>query len=366
MSLGECQSKCEHLSLSPLQPATAHELHLIYLAKGLQATTAIEGNTLTEEEVQKHLAGQLEVSPSREYLVQEVKNVESACNETLEAVEAGRPLELNVRRLKALNLKVLEKLDVGTEVVPGELRLYSVTVGNVYRGAPAEDCEYLLEKLFEWLEGGTFSPPDKMKSCGVSFAILKAILAHLYLAWIHPFGDGNGRTARLIEFQILLSSGVPAPAAHLLSNHYNQTRTEYYRQLDRASKSGGEVLPFIEYAAQGFLDGLKEQLTRVWGQNYEIAWRDYVYEVFRDKDGKSEVRQRLLALELSRREGPVSKADLAGLSPQLAQLYAQKTPKTLARDLDALLKRNLVILDQGAYRARKEIMLSFRPLTKAR
>lgn len=56
------------------------------------------------------------------------------------------------------------------------------------------------------------------------YAIFKAVVAHLYLAWIHPVGDGNGRTARLVEFQILLSSGVPSPAAHLLSNHYNQTR----------------------------------------------------------------------------------------------------------------------------------------------
>jgi Fic family protein len=88
------------------------------------------------------------------------------------------------------------------------------------------------------------------------YAILKAVVAHLYLAWIHPFGDGNGRTARLVEFQILLSSGVPSPAAHLLSNHYNQTRSEYYRQLDRASKSGGELAPFIEYGARGFVAGL--------------------------------------------------------------------------------------------------------------
>ena len=51
--------------------------------------------------------------------------------------------------------------------------------------------------------------------------IIKAIVAHLYIAWIHPFGDGNGRTARLLELQILLNSNIPTPAAHLLSNHYN-------------------------------------------------------------------------------------------------------------------------------------------------
>ncbi|WP_433223897.1 Fic family protein [Dactylosporangium sp. CS-047395] len=46
-------------------------------------------------------------------------------------------------------------------------------------------------------------------------AMIKAMLAHLYLAWIHPFGDGNGRTARLIESQLLLQAGVPVPAANV-------------------------------------------------------------------------------------------------------------------------------------------------------
>lgn len=36
-----------------------------------------------------------------------------------------------------------------------------------------------------------------------------AILAHLYLAWIHPFGDGNGRIARFLEFEIMLRAGIP-------------------------------------------------------------------------------------------------------------------------------------------------------------
>ena len=73
--------------------------------------------------------------------------------------------------------------------------------------------------------------------------ILSAILAHLYLAWIHPFGDGNGRSARLLEFGVLLTGRVPTVAAHLLANFYNDTRSEYYRQLRIASESGGDVVP---------------------------------------------------------------------------------------------------------------------------
>jgi len=47
---------------------------------------------------------------------------------------------------------------------------------------------------------------------------------------------------------------------HLLSNHYNQTRTEYYRQPRDASRGDGDTLPFLSYALQGFVDGLRQQL----------------------------------------------------------------------------------------------------------
>lgn len=68
MLLGEAQSRIDHLCGVPLRPMTAEMLHRVYLAKGAMATTAIEGNTLSEEDVLKHLDGRLEVPPSKEYL----------------------------------------------------------------------------------------------------------------------------------------------------------------------------------------------------------------------------------------------------------------------------------------------------------
>ena len=53
LSLGEAASKCEHISRVPLRPATAEMLQQLYLAKGAAATTAIEGNSLSEAEVLK-------------------------------------------------------------------------------------------------------------------------------------------------------------------------------------------------------------------------------------------------------------------------------------------------------------------------
>jgi len=198
----------------------------------------------------------------------------------------------------------------------------------------------------------------------MAFAMIKAMLSHLYLAWIHPFADGNGRTARLLEFQILISSGVPAPAAHLMSNHYNQTRTEYYRQLDQASRSGGDVLPFLAYAAQGFLDGLHDQLELIREQQWNVTWEKYVHDAFKDKWGENQDRKRRLVLDISRDSAervPVSK--LTELTPRTAKAYSKRTRRTLSRDINELLEMGLIDLNNDGVRARKELILAFLPQT---
>jgi Fic family protein len=244
-------------------------------------------------------------------------------------------------------------------VVPGEIRRHSVGVGR-YRGAPPKDCEYLLDRLCAWLEGPDFLPSPALD--GV-LPFLKALCTHLYLAWIHPFGDGNGRTARLIEFQILVASGVPSPAAHLLSNHYNQTRAEYYRHLDHSSRSGGDVLPFLLYATQGFADGLRQQIDVVRGQQWDVAWRNYVHEQFSGQKGAAADRRRRLVLDLSLATDAVPLQKLPEISPRLAAAYARKTLKTLTRDVNELVRANLIEKSERGYRARRETILAFLPVT---
>ncbi len=64
MTLGEIRSKCEHIAGVPLDRETATRLHLLYIARGVHATTAIEGNTLALEDVEKRVQGKLQEVPS--------------------------------------------------------------------------------------------------------------------------------------------------------------------------------------------------------------------------------------------------------------------------------------------------------------
>ena len=262
---------------------------------------------------------------------------------------------LRLTRIKELNVLVLHDLPLKEDVSPGQIRDYDVGVGR-YRGAPQQDCEYLLTKLCGWLNIESFLPNEELR---IASGVLKAIVAHLYLAWIHPFGDGNGRTARLVEFQLLLLSGVPTAAAHLLSNHYNLTRTEYYRQLDLASRSGGNVFPFIQYALQGLKDGLDEQLQTIRAQQFHVFWMNHVHSSFRHKVNPTDMRRRQLVVDLSEETEPVPIVRLRYLSPRIAEAYAGKTDRTIQRDVTVLESMNLIRRNSGGVEINRELMSAF-------
>lgn len=358
MLLGELMSKAEHLAGAPLQPGIAADLNRIYLSKGAHATTQIEGNTLSEEEVLRRVKNELELPPSQEYLGQEIDNIVSAHDLIMDDLKHGRPLTLTRERIELFNEIVLKDVPLKEGVVPGKIREDSVLVGNVYRGAPAEDCPYLVERLCEQLEGFRQDAPEHFRQ---AVAVLSALYAHLYIAWIHPFGDGNGRTARLVELQLLIQAGIPSLAAHLPSNFYMRTRTRYYQVLQETSrKPSYPWQAFIAYALQGFVEEMREQIKFVQAQQMWVSWVNFIHEVVRDGHGPTAMRQRHLMLDLP----PDTFTPITGipmLTARLAADYAGKTRRTVARDVNALEKEGLLVKGRSGVRPYIEQMQTFLP-----
>ena len=355
--IGEACAKCEHIANIPLAPDTAERLHTIYLVKGARATAAIEGNTLSEEDVSKLARGELRLPPSKEYLGAEVQNILDACNDMPSFAASARPLPpLSAKRVKELNAQVLRGRETDESVVPGETRRHEVGVYR-YRGALAQDCEYLLARMCDWLNEMDFA----ITRYQLAPAIIKAIIAHLYIAWIHPFGDGNGRTARLVERQILLSSGVPSPATHLLSNYYNETRAEYYRQLDRSSRAPDGAMGFMLYALQGFVDGLESQMVEIRGQIWRGMWTNYVHSRFQGRNGPVNSRRRRLAIALFDLDSPIPRREIRRLTTELAEAYSGKTDRTITGDLNVLSEMGLVERNREGAIANHSLLLAFLP-----
>ena len=254
MQLGEAVARTELIAGAPLEPAAAGRLHTAYMVKGALATIAVEGKTLEEEEIRKYLGPSLEMPPPEIYPEQKINNIVGACESIAATIDPDEYAPLTLEDVRIYNGLVLHSLDHHEDVSPGELRRNSVVVG-INRSVPAKDCETLLAEFCEWLNNLEF-PVGMTKT----YSILAAIASHLYFVWIHPFGDGNGRTARLIEFRYLLQAGFPPPAAQLLSIYYSQTRTEYYRQLDRANRSGSHMSEFFSYSVRGLVIQLRKQM----------------------------------------------------------------------------------------------------------
>lgn len=356
-SLGECAAVISAIREAPLKPEYHFRLLQVSLVKGAQATTAIEGNTLSEDEVQL-VAGGGSLPPSKEYQEIEVRNVLNAMNVLLNEVADDHEVTLITESLvKRFHDLIGRNLGEHLDAVPGQYRTDERIVGP-YKCPDPRDVPELMRLFCDWLrrdfgfESGQQTFVD---------AVVEAVVSHVYFEWIHPFGDGNGRTGRLIEFYILLRAGNPDISSHILSNFYNQTRPEYYRQLDRASKSQ-DLTQFIQYAVAGLRDGLMATLRGIQGSQFETAWRSFIYDKFAEKKYRKNVfkRRRQLILDM-----PIGKwielEDLPLVSTKVARNYSSLSARTLRRDLAELEAMSLVVVDNGRYQARTDALQQHMP-----
>lgn len=365
MRMGEAFSKCRHLANTAIPPRSAVHLANIYLAKGVNATTAIEGNTLSEGEVQAILERRKQLPPSQAYLQKEVENVRDVIVEIYENSSEHQPFVLTPEWLKEANAKILQGIECEDHVVPGEYTKKPLLVGSVYRGAPPEDVSYLVDRMCEWINSMLEVSRDPERADDIRFvqAFYAAVLSHLYIAWIHPFGDGNGRTARALECAILgRSRFVPWVSSNLLSNHYNRTRTRYYARLDAASRDG-DVDGFIGYAADGFVDMLREQISDVHSIQRWLAWVNFVHEQFK-KETQGDTSKRRRELLLALREGEwTPRNKIKRLNPDLAVMYAGLSDKAVSHDLNRLRDLGLLEVSRSrGVRPRVELMDAFMPV----
>ena len=120
-------------------------------------------------------------------------------------------------------------------------------------------------------EGVVYTPPQtdavpEMMRSLVTFIqkselhpLLKACIAHFYFVYIHPFGDGNGRTARALSYMMLLQSGYDFFRYFSISGIVAEERGKYYRSMRNVEDSDGDMTYFID-AYSGMLARTVEQM----------------------------------------------------------------------------------------------------------
>jgi len=355
--LGQCYAYINSMLNIPIRPDYRRQMLQVSLNKGALATTAIEGNTLSEEDLAQIQSGR-DLEPSRKYQQQEVENILAAFNAILgELINEKKPEIVSPELIRRFNEMVGKNVGKAFNGNPGQFRRRNVFVG-VYRPPSFEMVEEFVQKLCDWLIRNFHYEQEQ----NIDEAVLEAIVAHVYIAWIHPFLDGNGRTARLLEFYLLMRAGVPSIASHILSNHYNDTRTEYYRQLQQTTETG-DLSSFFQYALEGFRDGLEYTIDVIHKDQIESTWNNYVHDVIEKMQDEGKSRNTLRRIRQLAYRIPADRFysldEIMILTPEIAKEYRGLNQITLRRDLDLLVGKELLKTEKSKYRANYELLHSF-------
>ncbi|MGN0847392.1 MAG: Fic family protein [Kiritimatiellia bacterium] len=189
--------------------------------KSSYASVKIEGNPLTEEQASEAID-----SSRRHYLKpeQEVRNYYQALEFLERQLAARHPLDRELilaTQAIVVQGESSEKTGIRGPMPPGVLfAVYDDATGRPeYIPPQASDIEPLLAELIDYIATGDDHP------------ILKAAILHYQLVTIHPFEDGNGRTARLMGDYLLDLSGYGFNRVGSLEEYFCYDIEEYYRSL---------------------------------------------------------------------------------------------------------------------------------------
>ena len=218
-------------------------------------STAIEGNRLSQEQVKEVIAGGGKF-PNRERDEQEVRNYYRA----LDYVERLAKLSGNIteRQIQTLHGLAYNGVEKPTPYRDGQNVIREGTRGIVvYIPPKANDVKILMRNLGEWIN----------KQSSILPIPLLAGIAHYEFATIHPYYDGNGRTARLLATLLLHKYGYGMHGIYSLEEYYAKNLPAYYAALTVGSnddyyegnRASADITGFLEY----FISGMADSFAKV-------------------------------------------------------------------------------------------------------
>lgn len=340
----------------PIPPPVKDRLDALNILRAVRGTTGIEGIELTEDEV-----GQIMESPRKKPVLppnrsreeQEARNAQKVMSYVVKELTRDPNIPLTERLICTVHRITTKDIDY-PDNIPGKYRTHDVSVGS-YLPPRGEDVKKLMKEFIRWFNSGAPVAWDP---------IIRALIAHFYVISIHPFGDGNGRTARGVESFLLYQARVNARSFYSLANYYYQRRQEYVQFLDHVRfQTNGNLTPFVLFALNGLVGELQQVHSEVLTNVKIIAFRDYAREqlAFDGKLGSSAgERMANLLIYLSHGEVVSIKA-IRSNKHSLSRLYRRLTTKTLSRDINFLKERELIIVEGDELRANLDVMTRYTP-----
>lgn len=270
--------------------------------KTIHSSLAIEGNTLSEGEVQAVLEGKKVVAPLKE--IQEVKNA----IKTYELYPKLNPFSIQ-DLLLAHGTMMSGLVDEAGMFRKGGVGVFD---GDkpIHIAPPADRVRDLMSDLFGWLENAD------------DHLLIRSCVFHYEFEFIHPFADGNGRIGRL--WQSLILGRLNPIFEHLpVENMVYSNQQAYYHAINRSSGLGDSG-PFIDFMLEEILNALVDHQGK---SNADIA----------DEKGLNYQQLRVLGYLRADRHTTAAKiaADLDMSARQIERMLADMKAKGIIRRIGA-------------------------------
>ena len=234
------------VTLTILPPAIAEGLRLRARVRSTHFSTRIEGNRLTLVEAEQAVLEGKDF-PGRERDTLEVQHYFKALAQVEAWVEEQKPItEERIRQLHAL--VYTGKANRPTPFRDGQNVIKDSAGGIVYLPPEAVDVPALMRELIEWIQSSEADLPVPVI----------AGMAHYQFVVIHPYFDGNGRTARALATWILYRGGYDLGRFYALEEFYAQDLQVYYDALVTHpnhnyyfGRAEADITPWLVYFLKG-------------------------------------------------------------------------------------------------------------------
>ncbi|MDI6730978.1 MAG: Fic family protein [Candidatus Margulisbacteria bacterium] len=314
VAIAEAKTIIEQAKILPKQELRLRRQAMVRMT---HSSTAIEGNRLEIPEVEAVLARKKISAPDRDIF--EVQNY----------LNVLRYIEKIVQEKRQITEKVLLKIHrmVTCKTLPGESsgryrpkpvfvvrRRWGSPDEIVYTGPDARKVPVLCASLIKWTQNSEREGINPVITAGI---------VHQEIAAIHPFNDGNGRTARALATLVLYSRGYDFRHLFALEDYYNRDRQKYYQAINigkNYNERQHDFTSWLEYFTRGFREEIDNVREKVNALSSKKIKRDISSKIYLDKD-------QLQILDFMDQVGRITAKDTADIlecPKRTAQLQLQK------------------------------------------
>lgn len=336
--LAEAKAAVISLKTIPYQRRWVEALQRIELKREVAGTSRIEGAEFTDRELEAAMKETPEALLTRS---QRQAHAAVKTYRWIAGLPSDRPVDGEL--IRAIHASIVAGAD-DDRCPPGRLRTrdQNVTFGTPrHRGCEGgEECERAFVEFTNALQH-EYRGHDPL---------VQAIAAHYHVAAIHPFLDGNGRTARALEALLLQRAGLRDTTFIAMSNYYYDEKSAYLGALAESRGRGHDVTPFLTFALKGVASQSRRLLAAIEREISKELFRSLAMELF----GRLEsARKRPLAkrqMEILNRLLEVESVDLDEFARAMLPHYAglKRGAKAVIRDLSHLVALNAIRLEGPA------------------